>query len=45
MTNPVSYLVVENSAANHFVHLLLIDNNHFDTFIPKEIQALYLILK
>ena len=36
MTSPVPYLAAENPAANHSVHLLLTDNNHFDTLIPKD---------
>ena len=35
MTSPVLYLVAENPAANHSVHLLLTNNNHFDTLKPK----------
>ena len=35
MTSPVPYLVAENPAANHSVHLLLTNNNHFDTLKPK----------
>ena len=45
MTSPLPYLVAENLAANHSVHLLLTHNNHFDTLKPKIIQTLYLILK
>ena len=36
MTNLVPYLVVENPFANHSVHLLLINNNRFDTLISKD---------
>ena len=35
ITRPVPYLVAENSADNHSVHLLLTNNNHFDTLKPK----------
>ena len=45
MTNPVLYLVAENLAANNSVHLLLANNNHFDTLKPKIIQTLYFIQK
>ena len=36
MTSPVPYLVAENPAANHSVHLLLTNKNHFDTLTPKD---------
>ena len=36
MTSPVLYLVAENPAANHSVHLLLTNNNHFDTLKQKD---------
>ena len=36
MTSSVPYLVAENPAAKHFVHLLLTNNNHFDTLKPKD---------
>ena len=35
MTCHEPYLVAENPAANHSVHLLLTNNNHFETLIPK----------
>ena len=43
MTSLINYFIAENPAAYHSVHLLLTNNNHFDTLIPKIIQALYLI--
>ena len=36
MTSPVPNLVAENLAINHSVHLLLTNNNHFDTLISKD---------
>ena len=36
MTSPILYLVVKNPIDNHSVHLLLINNNHFNTLIPKD---------
>ena len=36
MTSPTPYLVAENPAVNHYVHLLLTNNNHFEFSIPKD---------
>ena len=44
-TISVPYLVAENPTANYSVHLLLTNNNYFETLIPKDYQALYLIQK
>ena len=45
MTNPIPYFVVENPTANHYVHLLLTNNNYFESWYQKIIQVFYLIQK
>ena len=35
MTSSISYLTAENEKANHTIHLLMINNNHFNTLNVK----------
>ena len=35
MTSSIPYLTAENEKANHIVHLLMVNNNHFNTLNVK----------
>ena len=35
MTSSISYLIAENKKVNHTLHLLMVNNNHFNTLNKK----------